>query len=172
MTATTLPEYLIIGQIGKPYALKGWLRLRSFSTPENQILNYNPLFFQEKQGNWRLLENIKLRENSQGLLIHIEGCDTPEAAKRYTLAHVGIERSQLLPTQPGEYYWHDFIGLTVINHEGITLGTITDLLEVGEHDVLVVKGEREHLIPVIHHDVILNIDLAHRLIAVRWDADF
>jgi 16S rRNA processing protein RimM len=38
--------------------------------------------------------------------------------------------------------------------------------------VLVVKGERERLIPFVLDQVIVNVDLDKREIQVDWDKDF
>jgi len=45
-------------------------------------------------------------------------------------------------------------------------------METGANDVLVVKGDRERLIPWIAEDVILTVDLDNSLIIVDWDPGF
>jgi 16S rRNA processing protein RimM len=46
------------------------------------------------------------------------------------------------------------------------------LVETGANDVLVVKGERERLIPFVPDQVIVSVDLDKREIQVEWDKDF
>jgi 16S rRNA processing protein RimM len=60
----------------------------------------------------------------------------------------------------------------VLNHKGITLGQVDHLLDTGANDVLVVKGDRERLIPFLPEHVILDVDLAQRVLRVDWDEDF
>lgn len=48
---------------------------------------------------------------------------------------------------------------------------MSHLFDTGANDVMVVKGERERLIPYIR-DVVIAIDLDARRIRVDWDADF
>ncbi len=48
---------------------------------------------------------------------------------------------------------------------------MTGLLETGAHDVLVVKGKREHLIPFVAAFV-GKIDLAGGTIGVDWGEDW
>jgi 16S rRNA processing protein RimM len=45
-------------------------------------------------------------------------------------------------------------------------------MATGSNDVLVVKGERERLIPFIQGQVIKRVDLAQGLIQVDWDPNF
>ena len=44
-------------------------------------------------------------------------------------------------------------------------------METGSNDVLVIKGEKETLIPYLDN-VILNIDLVKKSILVDWDENF
>jgi len=75
-------------------------------------------------------------------------------------------------TQTDEYYWTDLIGLEVVNLAGISLGHIENLFETGANDVLVVKGERERLIPLVFDRVVLNVDVIAKKMQVDWDSDF
>jgi len=70
-----------------------------------------------------------------------------------------------------EYCWSDLIGLEVINVQDEVLGKVTELLETGANDVLVVEGERERLLPFIAQ-VILQVDLEAGRINVDWGTDY
>jgi len=85
---------------------------------------------------------------------------------------IGIRRDQLPATAPGEYYWRDLQGLKVVTVKGELLGTVDHLMETGANDVLVVDGDREHLIPFVLDKVIVNVDLDKAEIQVDWDKDF
>ncbi len=55
----------------------------------------------------------------------------------------------------------------------MVLGVIDNLLETGANDVIVVQGEeRQHAIPFLQPQIVLEIDLAARKMRVDWDADF
>ena len=71
-----------------------------------------------------------------------------------------------------ETHWDDLIGLSVVTLDGLPLGTVDHLIETGANDVLVVRGERERLIPFIQGSVIAMIDLDARVMQVDWDPDF
>ncbi|MDZ7770842.1 MAG: hypothetical protein U5K38_18190 [Woeseiaceae bacterium] len=45
------------------------------------------------------------------------------------------------------------------------------LIATGTHDVLVVRGEREVLIPFVMETVVLDVDLAAGRISVDWEWD-
>ena len=73
-------------------------------------------------------------------------------------------------TQRGLSY--NFEGLRVRTIEGRELGTVSHLFATGANDVLVVKGERERLIPFVRDGVVREIDLAAGAIVVDWDPEF
>lgn len=70
-----------------------------------------------------------------------------------------------------EYYWSQLTGLSVVNQQGIELGEVANLFETGANDVMVVKGDKERLIPFTEFAV-HEVDLDNKKIIVDWDADF
>jgi 16S rRNA processing protein RimM len=101
----------------------------------------------------------------------LAGCDEREAAAAIRGQHVAVPRSQLPQSQPGEYYWADLLGLAVRNLQNQALGRVERLLETGANQVLVVRGDRERLIPVVAAFVV-TVDLAQGEIVVDWERDF
>lgn len=85
---------------------------------------------------------------------------------------IGICRDQLPAPGAGEYYWNDLEGLEVRNLQGESLGVVDHLMETGANDVLVVRGERERLIPFLQGQVVISVDLDEQRIQVDWDKDF
>ena len=76
----------------------------------------------------------------------------------------------------GDYYWSDLQGKTVVNTLGVEYGRVSQLMETGANDVLVVTPENEPnkadiLIPYID-DVIVDVDLQNNVIRVDWDLDY
>ncbi len=49
--------------------------------------------------------------------------------------------SNLAQLQPGEYYWHELIGMQVVNSTGVSLGKVAEIMPTGSNDVLVVEGK-------------------------------
>src|SRR5262245_25823620 len=134
--------WVVIGRLGKPFGVKGWLKLHSFTEPAENIFTYSTWHLQQS-GIWSpaRIEGHKIQGLS--LLVKFVGCDTPEQAQGYTNTHIAIERQQLPSLEEGNYYWADLEGLSVINQQGILLGQVMGLLDTGANDVLIVKGDKE-----------------------------
>jgi len=65
----------------------------------------------------------------------------------------------------------DLEGLRVVHLDGTELGKVDHLLETGANDVMVVKGEKERLIPFVMNKVIINVDFDEGRIDVDWEWD-
>ena len=85
----------------------------------------------------------------------------------------------LLPVLEEDFYWRDLVGCQVNTDKGYSLGVVTEMMETGSNDVLVVKansndafGQKERLIPFIEEQVISNVDITGKLITVNWEPDF
>ena len=59
-----------------------------------------------------------------------------------------------------------------VTTDGVDLGKVSNLIETGANDVLVVRGDRERLVPFVRERVVTRIDLDAGSIEVDWDAGF
>ena len=164
-------NFVVVGSVGKPYGVRGWLKINSYTFPIENILDYQP--WQIKfQGQHKVVEFDDSRIQGKDIIVHFSDCHTPEAAKLYTGLEIVINRTQLPDLAEGEYYWSDLQNLTVITISGVTLGKVDYIFSAGSNDVLVVKGDRERLVPYIMNEVIKQVDMKKGIIKVNWDPDF
>ena len=65
---------------------------------------------------------------------------------------------------------HPVLGFAVRNVEGVELGEVAYFADLPAGAVMVVKGEREHWLPVSPQHL-LRVDAAERRIEVDWPAE-
>ncbi|HVE44013.1 MAG TPA: ribosome maturation factor RimM [Gammaproteobacteria bacterium] len=161
-------SHITIGKIGATHGIRGWVKVHSYTGNQSDILAYSPWYLADN-GGWRpvILEGNK--PHAAGVIVKFEGIETPEEARLLTGKAIAITRDQLPALKEGDYYWSDLIGLSVSNTQGVQLGTVRYLIETGSNDVLIVKDGKEHAIPFLLKDVILNIDLEKKIILVNWE---
>lgn len=165
-------ELLHVGKISGVFGIKGWVKVFSFTGYREDILQYSPWQL-KKNGVTKHMEIVTGQLQNQLVVAQLKGIDDRNAAEALIGWEIFIEKSQLPPVKENEYYWSDLIGLQVENTEGVVLGVIDNLLETGANDVIVVQGEeRQHAIPFLQPQIVLEIDLAARKMRVDWDADF
>lgn len=165
------PEQLVVvGEIAGVYGVKGWSRIRSYTQPLENIFDYRPWSIGEK-GAWSEIRVTEGRRQGRGLVAKIAGIDDRDTAAGLLGKLIAVRRDQL-PDQAGEFYWTDLEGLAVATREGVQLGVVDHLIETGANDVLVVKGDRDRLIPFIRDRVVVEIDVQAGRMVVDWDPDF
>ena len=106
------------------------------------------------------------------MLARLDGVNDRDAAMALRGSQIVVPRSALPNIGPDEYYWAQLTGLSVETMTGELLGQVTGLLETGANDVLVVKGDRERLIPYVPEQFVKRVDLVAGVIQVDWDPEF
>jgi 16S rRNA processing protein RimM len=99
------------------------------------------------------------RQGRGGLIIEIEGIDTPEAARALHGATLEVPVSELPQLPEGTFYHYHLIGLRVASTEGEELGTLAEIIATGANDVYVVKGPGADLLLPAIPDVIKKVDV-------------
>ena len=159
------PEYLVVGKLRRPHGFKGEI-LMDVVTDFPERLSKNKKVFIGNSYEIRRIENTRTINN--GILILFEGIkDEKEAGKfRNQLVYVASNEIPKLPD--GRYYFHQLIGLEVIDENNNHIGLLDEILETGANDVYIVKNQNgeEILLPAID-SVILDINLLQNRMLVR-----
>ncbi len=164
------PERQIaVGRVVGLFGVKGWVKIHSYTRPRDAIFHYRPWHLLVG-GVARTVEVLEGRQQGKGLVALVAGCGDRDTAAALIDAEIAIDVSQLPARNEGEYFWADLEGLQVVNHDGVDLGRVSHLFETGANDVMVVKGERERLIP-FRAPVVKDVDLDTGVVHVEWDTD-
>ncbi len=144
----------------------------SDTDPREGILKYRPWYIDRGKG-WETWKLEQGRRQGNNVVAKLAGCDDRDAAAELLRGVIAVRRDQLAnQLQEGEYYWADLEGLEVETTDGTPLGRIERLFETGANDVMVVKGERERLIPYLWDQVVREVDLENHRMVVDWDPEF
>lgn len=165
-------QRVIIGRVGGPHGIRGELKLQLFLEQPDQVNQFKQWFIQFP-GETEFKPYVDFAVSSKGgqYYIHFNTIHDRDQARQYTHALLAIDRSELAPPGPSEFYWSDLEGLSVYNQDNQLLGTVDHLLETGANDVMVIKtiSGKELLIPYVVPQIICEIDLARKLIRVEWE---
>lgn len=168
----------VVGKLGSTYGIRGWLRIYSSTEYAESIFDYQPWFLKIK-GQWQPTELESWKHHNHELIAKLKNVNDRETAQSLANVEIGVDLSVFPQLEEGDYYWHDLIGCNVVNLEGYVMGTVTEMMETGSNDVLVVRanskdafGKQERLIPFLYEQVVKRVDLATKVIEVDWDAGF
>lgn len=169
-----------VGRITAVFGIKGWVKVHSYTDPQENLFEYHPWFLKTAHG-VKKIEIDEAKPHGDSFVAHIIGVDDRDLAMEFTAADIAIERNMLPELDAGEYYWSQLEGLAVFTQFSGTrqrLGVVSKLFETGANDVLVVAADaesidqRERLIPYVPEQFVISVDINTREIVVDWDPEF
>lgn len=187
-----LPEDAIeVGRILDAWGVKGWVKVLAHSAEPEALFAAKDWFLQAPEARFRPgfsafsgTVSISLQEckvHSDTVVAKIAGLEDRSAAEALRGARIFLPRSSFPSASKDEYYWVDLIGLDVVNREGLSLGTVRDLMTTGPQAVLCVEYQAlaedgtqsaaERMIPFVAAYVDL-VDVPGKRIAVDWQPDY
>jgi 16S rRNA processing protein RimM len=165
---------VLLGEICGVYGVKGWVKVLSFTEPRTNLFDY-PVWQLAKAGHpaaEAVVEVEATRLAGKHLVAKLAGCDDRDDALGLIGTKIMIARSALPPCAPGEYYWADLVGLSVVTTAGAELGRVRRLIATGANDVLVLDGGDEQMIPFVQGSIVTSVDLEAGRITVDWDPSY
>ncbi|QIB66857.1 ribosome maturation factor RimM [Kineobactrum salinum] len=179
MTEAAADERIVIGRITGCHGIKGWVKVHSYTEPQENFLAYSGWMVQ-RRGGLQAVEFDAGRRQGKGLVAHIKGVDDRNQAELFQGLEVSVEGGQLPALEEGDYYWRQLQGMQVWcgpEDEQVLLGTVDYLIETGANDVLVVKAcegsydQRERLVPWLPGSTVTRVDKQAGRIEVDWFLD-
>jgi len=164
----SVAKRIVVGRIAGVFGVKGWLKVMSYTSPRENILNYNPWFL-HLNDTWREVSVKDRKTHNKGLTVAFEGVDDRDMARALIGADILVLRSQLGVLARGEYYQEDLLDMQVITREGKNLGQVKEIMETGANEVLVIEGQHRHLVPLVWNRYLLDIDQDKGVIRVDWE---
>jgi 16S rRNA processing protein RimM len=163
---------IYLGNITGVHGIKGWLKIQSFSSPPENILNY-PSWIINNQGEENFYSIEQGRKQNNKIVVKLEKIDDRNTAEFLINSKIQIQRSDLPKLSNENYYWSDLVGLSVLNSEEKVIGKIESLIETGANDVMVIitlKDERI-LIPFVMHEIIKEVNVELNYIKIDWSIE-
>lgn len=161
---------VVVGAVGGPFGISGWMHVKSFTQPAENILGYRPWLL-KRDARWQAVAT-KTQRHRDGFLARIDGVSNRDLAAAWRGAAIGVSAAALPAPAPDEYYWRDLAGLRVQTASGESLGSVQRLFATPAHDVMVVAdGEGERLIPFVRR-IVAAVDLNAGQVIVDWQPDW
>lgn len=181
-----------VGRIVDAWGVKGWIKVQPFAADPQALFSSRRWFLKPPEGGPvrptpgaaplpTLLRVVTAREHGDVVVAQVHDIDDRAAAEALRGQRVFVPRSSFPTAGDDEFYWVDLIGLTVVNRQGESLGTVVGLIDTGPHSVLrvtpdtlpsgVAAEEAERLIPFVA-TYVDAVDLQARRITVDWGLDY
>jgi 16S rRNA processing protein RimM len=183
LEAAELPADAIeVGRIADAWGIKGWFKVLPYSADPEALFSSKRWFLMPTEKGVKTFSGVaklvimEAKIHSGTVVALARAVDDRNAAEALRGARIFVSRSSFPTAEKDEYYWVDLIGLSVVNREGVALGSVKELLSTGAQTVLVMDYEQdgktlERMIPFVAV-YIDDVDLPARRILVDWQADF
>ena len=160
-------NHVIVGKIISHHGIKGWLTIRSFTKIPEEIFKYDLNILSNNEYIKIDLEEFNIMPKK--IIMKVKGFNDIESTSFYLGKKLTVAKENLPKTKKDEYYWHELIGLNVMNSEKRNIGIVDGLFSSGDNDVLIVKNDERKddiYIPCTKANI---IKITTTYIQVRWD---
>ena len=143
-------EFLLLGKIAKAHGLRGEVKVFLHSGQPENIQNYQELILVDQAGKcFTPLTILKSRCQGKTAIVQFASITNRTLAEEIEGRGVLLAIENLPEINEDEYYWHEFLGKSVVDIHGKTIGKVDHIFPNGAQDILVVKSANEEiLIPV------------------------
>lgn len=162
-----MENLLRVGVIASTHGIKGEVNVFPTTDDPNRFKMLKHVIIDLKREQLELeIEGVKFFKKF--VILKFKGYDTINEIQHFLKKDLFVTRENAVKLEEGEYFICDLIGLQVVTDEGVTLGTLTDILQTGANDVYVVTNQeqKEYLLPSIPQ-CILDRDLEKGIIQVH-----
>lgn len=168
---TDTQNRVAMGYIKGVFGIKGWLKIAANTEYSDSLLDYPE---------WQLVKDGKTvsvtleagKVVNGELQVKFEGINDRDLAFSLRGYTIEIPREAFAPTEEGEYYWADLVGMTVTNKDNAILGKVSNLMETGANDVLVVNGKYGQILIPFVSQYVEAVDTGSKTIIADWGLDY
>jgi 16S rRNA processing protein RimM len=130
-------DLVLVARIGAPQGLRGEVRLWTYGEDPMALKCYQSL----QAGDGRTFDIEDLRPAKGFFIARLAGVNDRTAAEGLRDTDLYVPREQLPPTEEGEFYHADLIGLSAVTRDGRRVGEVTAIHNFGAGDLIEVRRE-------------------------------
>jgi 16S rRNA processing protein RimM len=139
-------ERITIGLVRGLHGLRGAVRIEVLSDDPERFSEGSVVYV---DGDSSPLTVAWMQPTKPGILVRFAEADSREQVEGLRDRYLEAVPGEALPA--GTWYWHQVKGLEVVTDRGETLGTVSEVMRVGEAEVYIVRGGQrgEVLVPAV-----------------------
>jgi 16S rRNA processing protein RimM len=167
MTGTVDDTLLAVGQVDKPFGIRGEVVVKPLTDSADRFQRLRAVRVGRSADMSRPATVDAVAVDGRGVRIHLQGIDDRTSAEALRGQYVFVDRRHRAKLATGRHYVHEIVGLAVEDDHGVRRGVVTDVLKLPAQDVyVIVDGAREYMLPAVR-EFIREIDLEAGLLRVH-----
>lgn len=142
-----MKDLFIVAEILRAHGRRGDVVVRPLTDNLETLINAARVYLGLEASEPVSVQNIRLHKGNP--LLKLEGIDDMDGALALKGVVVCLPREELIPLEEGEYFLHDLVGLTLLDHLGNEVGPVERIVETGGPPVLAGPGPggKEFMVP-------------------------
>jgi len=161
-------EYIVVGKISGVHGLKGVLNIYSFAENSDVFSPGSSLYIKNNKDEYEFFESeSSSRKKGNFFLVKFKTVNGRDDAEFFKGKEVFVNKKDLPEAEDDSWYWHDLIGMKVVEADGEELGTVKNILRTGSNDILEIKSEKEEILVPFLKDVIVSVSVDDNIIKVN-----
>lgn len=158
-------ELVAIAKVARPHGIRGDVVADILTDFPERFEGLTEVTAVMPSGERRTLTIKNVRSQKDRLLIKFDSVDTVEDAELLRNTEICIDEDDVVGLEEDEFFDWELEGCVVKTTDGNLLGSVTSLMRTGGTELLVVKGEREYLIPFAE-SICTEVDIENKIIVV------
>lgn len=155
-----MEKQLQVGVISSTHGIRGEVKVFPTTNDAARFKQLKKVFLDTGREQ-RLLEIESVKFFKQFAILKFKGINTINDIEKYKGRSLLVDREDAVELEEDEYYIADMIGMEVYTEDGVSFGTLRDVMETGANDVYIIdsKEHGEVLVPAIKA-CIRKVDIA------------
>ena len=158
---------LWVGRVVKTQGIKGQMRVSSAGGIFLTFSAGDVVYFEQKEGSKRAFTVESSRPHKEMTILALREVKRIEEAEELVGCSVYVDKADLEPLPPGEFYWYQLQGLRVETEDGTRLGILEEILPTGGNDVFVVRKDDQEILLPATEEVVVRVDLKEKIMVVH-----
>lgn len=160
-------KYAYVGTIIGTHGIRGEVKVKSETSFREERYQVNNLLYLDYQNQMITIRIDSYRRHKDLDLISFNGFKNINDVLKYVNSDLYVDSDARENLGEGEYYFDDLIGLEAVDEAGIHLGTVSDILEVPQGQILVLeKSDKSEAMIPFADEFIRKVDFEHHQIVI------
>ena len=160
-----MDELVAVARVVKPRGIKGEVACEMLTDFPERFEGLKNVTAVLPDGGKRELKIEEHWFQQDRLVLKFTGVDSIEDAETLRNAEICVSENNIVELADGEFFDWQLEGCRVETIDGQSLGKVTELMRTGGTEILVVKGDKECLIPFAE-SICVEVDIDNKRIVI------
>jgi 16S rRNA processing protein RimM len=155
-------KFITVAKILGPHGVRGYVKIIPTTDFPQKLLGRKSVYIEVEGGVPVFAKIERITSAGERMLLKLAGVDSRDEAGRLSGGYLEIPVDELEPLGENEFYFHELIGLDVVDLHLGSLGELKEIIRTQAGDIYLVRNGdgRERLIPAVK-EFISRVDLSH-----------